>query len=103
MLVNIQIADDKQSAQVRFAGSMDSHTVGEISNAFRDVLEKEIFHILVDMKEVDYLSSACIGVLIQSQTEAQTNGGEIRLRNIQSNVKRTLELMGLYHMMGAEA
>lgn len=103
MNAGIEIAPDKQSARIRFAGSMDSHTVGEISNAFREVLDAEIFHIIVEMKEVDYLSSACIGVLIQSQSEAQANAGEIKLRNVQSNVKRTLELMGLYQMMGGDA
>ncbi|MGH7143342.1 MAG: STAS domain-containing protein [Planctomycetota bacterium] len=103
MKTAIEIATDKHSAQLKFAGSMDSHTVGEISNVFRDILDQDIYTIGVDMKEVDYLSSACIGVLIQAQSDATANGGEIRLHNIQSNVKRTLELMGLYHMMSAPA
>lgn len=99
----VEIAPDKQSARLKFAGSMDSHTMAEVSTVFTDVLEQGIYTLEVDMREVDYLSSACIGVLIQAQNDAQTNGGEVKLLHIQTGVRRTLELMGLFHMMSAPA
>ena len=33
----IELAPDKKSATIRFSGSMDSHTVGSISDTFREV------------------------------------------------------------------
>lgn len=97
----VELAPDKLSAHLKFSGSMDSHTMSEVSTVFTDVLEQGVYNLEVDMKEVDYLSSACIGVLIQAQNEAQTNGGEVKLLHIQTGVRRTLELMGLFHMMSA--
>jgi anti-sigma B factor antagonist len=52
-------------------------------------------HIVLDMQNVQYMDSSCIGVLVELLGRLKTNGGKIALVNASSNVEYLFKLTRL--------
>jgi anti-sigma B factor antagonist len=80
---------------VEIKGRIDSFTAPLLSDTLSDLTQQNIFNIILDMNEVNYISSAGLRVLIDIQkTCKKYNQGEVVLTNIPQRVYETLELAG---------
>ena len=72
-------------------GRIDTLTSGELENAVSDVSEK-CKKLIIDMHDVDYVSSAGIRVIIGAH---QTIGGDnFLLKNVSKNVMQLFTMTG---------
>jgi anti-anti-sigma regulatory factor len=55
--------------------------------------------IIVDLSQVDFMSSAGIRVLLDMLKRSRGMGGDLRLAATQSGVQRTLELSGMVRVL----
>src|SRR5262245_19336661 len=76
-------------------GRIDSSTVKELHEALAAVREKGHYNIVLDMKDVSYISSAGLGELIDSQNACKRHWGELVLADVPPRVTEVLELAGL--------
>ncbi len=56
----------------------------------------------IDMKGLDYISSAGIGVLVKTQLRLQAAGHQLKLVNVQPRVKAVFHYAGLEDFFGIE-
>ncbi len=75
-------------------GRIDSYTAPELSEALTGITEHDRYNIILDLSEVNYVSSAGLRVLIDIQKICKKNQGEVLLVNIPQRVYETLELAG---------
>jgi len=76
-------------------GRVDSYTSPQLSDTLREITNKNIFKIILDLSDVSYVSSAGLRVFIDIQkTCKKSNQGEVILVNIPQRVYETLELAG---------
>ncbi len=76
-------------------GRIDSYTSPSLSEALKNLINQSRFKILLDMNEVNYVSSAGLRVLIDTQKNCKKSAeGELILVNTPTRVYETLELAG---------
>ena len=89
----IPLSDDM--VQIDVGGFLDAHTFDNLEQIFAQQFEKNVFKLIVRLDQLEYISSAGIGVFVGTVERAQENGGNIVLLNPSESVMEVLELLGL--------
>lgn len=86
----------KRSDLVKVSGRVDSSTAPTLEKHLRDIMEKGRYRIVVDMSDLDFISSAGIRVLISAAKNARRwNRGDLYLASLPSHILDTFKLAGL--------
>jgi anti-sigma B factor antagonist len=75
-------------------GYLDAHTAPELEKAFKHLLDKGQFNILVNCRHLTYISSAGLGVFMAYIEDVRRNNGDIKLSNMSSKVYNVFDLLG---------
>jgi anti-sigma B factor antagonist len=76
-------------------GRVDSSTAPQFTRALEAMLDKGRYKIVVDMSELDYVSSAGFRALLAAQrTCKRYNRGEVVLSGVAPRIREALELAG---------
>jgi anti-sigma B factor antagonist len=81
--------------QIKVSGFLDAHTFEQLEEAINNQFSQARYRIIVDLTNVDYISSAGAGVFIAALSEAEENGGKIILLNPTKGVLDVFDLLGL--------
>jgi len=85
----------KRCDLVEAAGRIDSDTASQLGEAFDAINEAGRFRIVFDLSGVDFISSAGLRVLINTQkTCKRWNRGELVLANVPQRIREALDLAG---------
>lgn len=82
-------------AGLQIKGFLDAHSFEEFDAALGELFERSVYKVIVDLTNLEYVSSAGAGVLIAALSEAKEHGGEIVLVNPNESVAEVFELLGL--------
>ena len=86
-------------------GYLDAHTAPELEQAFQNSIDNSQYRIVVNFKDLTYISSAGLGVLMQFIEEIRSNEGDIKLSNMSPRVFNVFDLLGfpmLYEIFNEE-
>jgi len=75
-------------------GYLDAHTAPDLENAFQKLLSDRKFNIIVNCKELTYISSAGLGVFMAFIEDVRKNKGDIKLSNMSPKVYNVFDLLG---------
>src|SRR3989339_1597987 len=75
-------------------GYLDAHTAPELENAINEIIKEGKYHILVNFKNLDYISSAGLGVFMAFIEEIRENNGDIKLSGMTPKVYSVFDLLG---------
>ncbi|MGH7493535.1 MAG: STAS domain-containing protein [bacterium] len=90
---------------LRLKGFLDAHTASDLERAMQKLLDAKRFKIIVNFKDLTYISSAGLGVFMGFIEEVRTNGGDIKLTNMNPKIFRVFDLLGfptLYEIRNEE-
>jgi anti-sigma B factor antagonist len=90
-----EVLPDNGVVVVRLAGYLDAHTFERLEEAIAELFSKGHYKLVVDLGEVEYISSAGAGVFIGTLSEAHEHNGNIVLMNPTANVREVFDLLGL--------
>jgi anti-anti-sigma factor len=76
---------------VRVKGRVDSSTAPELQEKLAALLKAQP-QLIVNLREVRFLSSAGLRVLLSAMQAAKRTGGDLRLSEVSDQVARVLEL-----------
>ncbi len=86
---------DKNDVSVLYlSGFLDAHTVPQFENALSELVENGRYKIVVNFSDLDYISSAGLGVFMGFIEEVRNNGGDIKLSNLSERVYKVFDLLG---------
>jgi len=86
---------DKNDVSVLYLkGFLDAHTVPQFENALNELVQNKRYKIVVNFQELDYISSAGLGVFMGFIEEVRNNGGDIKLANLSERVYKVFDLLG---------
>jgi anti-anti-sigma factor len=77
------------------SGRLDSETAGQCEQVVNDVLTREASVVVFDMKNLDYISSAGLRVILETRKQLEKGGGKIVTANMQAPVAKVFELAGI--------
>jgi len=85
----------KHCELIAVKGRVDSSTAPEFSKALEKANEAGFFNIVVDMSQLEYMSSAGFRALLASQRNCKRyNRGELVLVAVPDRIREALELAG---------
>lgn len=77
------------------SGRLDAETSGDLAMKFATLIEKKDFKLVLDLAELEYISSAGLRVILEATKKTRLNVGDIYLANIQEYVGKVLDISGL--------
>ena len=87
------------SNELRLKGRMEAATATIIESEIRKVIDEGVENIVLNMAEVEYLSSAGIRVIITCLKALQAKGGSLRVAYPSSAARMVLDLTGLGYIV----
>ena len=78
---------------VRPVGAIDSNTHTILGDEIIAVLEKSATRIIFDMKDVNYVSSAGISVILMAEKALKLAGGSALIVHLQPQIRKVFEIV----------
>jgi anti-sigma B factor antagonist len=98
--MTIEIVKGKEEIVLLISGRLDTNTAPVLEKTIReDIMENAT--LVLDMKELEYISSAGLRVLLSAQKRMQRNGA-MKLIHVCEIVKEVLELTGFVDILDIE-
>lgn len=86
-------------------GYLDAHTAPVLEDAFGKLLNNKKYRIIVNCKNLTYISSAGLGVFMAYIEDVRANDGDIKLTDMTPKVFNIFDLLGfpmLYDILTSE-
>ena len=91
---------DAEKLTVAIEGSLDTTTAPELEKCFDTILE-EVTELVLDMTDLEYVSSAGLRVILKAQ-KAMARRGEMRLVGVNESVMEVFEITGFCDILTIE-
>jgi anti-sigma B factor antagonist len=93
MPLKVSIEDRGEGAYtIRPEGSIDTNTFMTLQSELDSILGKAKV-IIFDMKDVNYVSSAGVGVVLLAEQTLKANNGKVLMVNLQPQIKKVFDIV----------
>jgi len=75
-------------------GFLDAHTAPVFEEKIQELIDERRYNLVVNFEELNYISSAGLGVFMGFIEDIRENDGDIKLANMTKKVYRVFELLG---------
>jgi len=87
-------ADNGEVSVLRLKGYLDAHTASDLEAALQRLVDEKRYRVIVNFKDLGYISSAGLGVFMGFIEEMRNGGGDIKLSNMSPKIFRVFDLLG---------
>jgi|Deesub1362B_J571_1020462.scaffolds.fasta_scaffold06136_2 anti-sigma B factor antagonist len=88
-------------AVIKVGGYIDTTTSAEVERALDGLLRAGNYNIIIDLGNVDYISSAGWGIFISEIKGIREKGGDLKLVNMIPDVYEVFELLEFHYILKA--
>jgi len=93
--MDLLVKEYKRVAAVQPKGRVDSNTAPELEQALVKLQSEGRTHLVLDLSEVEFLSSAGLRVMVSTMKNLRKIGGDLVIASPNSRVREVLRLAGL--------
>jgi anti-sigma B factor antagonist len=79
---------------IELKGYLDAHTAPDLETAFQKLLTEKKYKVVVNCRDLSYISSAGLGVFMAYVEDIRKNMGDIKLTNMSPKVYNVFDLLG---------
>jgi anti-sigma B factor antagonist len=90
----IDVRETNNINVLNLKGYLDAHTAPELESELQKLVDCKKYNILVNCKELTYISSAGLGVFMAFIEDVRNNSGDIKLSNMTPKVFNVFDLLG---------
>lgn len=91
---------EKKKLVLKFSGEIDHHTCDEIKKeADYDIQKYTPQKLVFDFKNVKFMDSSGIGMLIGRYKQLLRYGGQAEMVNVNRDIKRIFEMSGIFKII----
>ena len=95
------VGSRKAIAVLSLDGYVDSATSLNMDEAIDSILQQKVYHVVVDLTKVSYISSAGWGVFISKIKDIRENQGGLKIAGMRPDVRDVFDLLGFGHIIEA--
>ncbi|MCX7908471.1 MAG: STAS domain-containing protein [Ignavibacteria bacterium] len=77
-------------------GILDAHTAPILENSMKETLENGLKKIIINFKNLEYISSAGLGVFMAFIEDTRNNNGDIKFSEMPDKIYSIFELLGFH-------
>lgn len=81
------------SQRVVLAGRLDTHTYEDLDVALAPLLQRQLQSLVLDLADLDYISSAGIRSIFKARKALGGHGGKVLLVNPQAQIQKVLDVV----------
>ena len=94
--MNVTIESSGNLLIAYLIGELDHHSVADIRTKIDNVISyKKPNHLILDFKNVTFMDSSGIGLVMGRYRLMQNHKGSVEIRNVTTQTKKIMELAGL--------
>jgi anti-anti-sigma factor len=97
--MEINVKQEKQLAVVAITGSVDALTSREVTRFLSQQIGDGKKDIVVDLSQVDFMSSAGLRAILAALKESRQQGGDLSLAGAQHGVDKVLKMSGFTNIL----
>lgn len=91
---------DEMAVQiVKVEGYLDSSTFDQLQDHMQSLIDANKFNIVVEFGQLNYISSAGLGVLMSMLKEVRRNHGDLKLANMSTKVRNLFDMLGFSRLI----
>lgn len=87
-------SDSDSHTVLKIGGFLDAHTAPVLEEAIQKLIDEGRVNILVDFKDLNYISSAGLGVFMGFIEEIRNRKGDIKMCSMSPKIYRVFDLLG---------
>jgi anti-sigma B factor antagonist len=96
MELSLTTTDDKSWSVLTLSGEFDTLTASDVRDKVAEVVgQNDAPHILIDLREVTFMDSSALGVLVGALRTARSLGGEVRIIGPNDKLVPLFKITGL--------
>ena len=92
-------AGERMVQKVKISGYLDSSTFPQLQEHLDNLLKQGNQYYLLDLQNLDYISSAGLGVLMGILREVRERNGDLKIFNMSEKIERVFYLLGFSRLM----
>jgi len=85
----------KQTIKIAVIGELDANSAISLDRVIRKAIQDEFYKIIIDCEELNYISSAGLGVFISYIEEMKTHHGQFVFIKMKDRVYNVFKILGL--------
>ncbi|OGO17084.1 MAG: hypothetical protein A2Z14_09335 [Chloroflexi bacterium RBG_16_48_8] len=93
--MEITTKEYRRVAVVSVSGRIDTLTSTQFEETINELIEKGHFNLVMDLSEVDFLSSSGLRILVTSRKKVREKGGDVVMANPSQRASDSVEIAGL--------
>jgi anti-sigma B factor antagonist len=93
-----EIQQENKSTIVKVTGSVDALTAADLSRVLSNQIAEGKVNLIVDLVNVEFMSSAGLRTLLGAVKEARSNGGDLRITSTNPGVDKVLKMSGFHNI-----
>ncbi len=94
--MKISLDTQDKTLIVNFNGELDHHSAEETRKEIdRTYFEKRLKNIVLDLKNLNFMDSSGIGLIMGRYKNVSDNGGKLYIINVSSRVEKILKMSGI--------
>jgi len=96
-----KVPNVEQCLLLQLKGQIDTYSNSFLQDSATRVIEAGFARLILDLAEVDYLSSKAVGVLMQIRKAVTAKGGEIAIIGVHPRIQSVFRNLGLDRILRA--
>ncbi len=98
-MIPMQRDDRGEVTILRIKGELDFENTVWLRGELHDLLKQNRVKIILDLSQVDIISSYTVGVFVAFARDLRERGGDLKFLNLQNRVKQTFEATRINHIL----
>ena len=96
--MKVEITKIENVTTVAFAGRLDTPAAQEVSETIAPILEAADGTIILDCKEMTYISSSGLRIFLSLRKAAAAQGGKIIVKDINDDIRQVFMMTGFLNL-----
>lgn len=97
--LNMMVVEDESCVVIGLAGSASLGSVDEMEKQFDRVVAASPNHVTLDLRQLRFISSLGMGLILSLAQRLRANGGTLRLINLQPRIREMFEMTYLTRVL----
>ncbi len=97
-MLSIETDNTQTISVMKVKGRVDSETAPELDDALTKLLQNNRNKIVLNLQEVNYISSAGLRAMVKAYQSANKSGGDVRLAAVSEPIEVILRTVGMMQM-----
>jgi anti-sigma B factor antagonist len=96
--LSIETEDTRDVSVMKVKGRVDSETAPDLDRALSKLQKAGKTKIVLNLQDVDFLSSAGLRAMVKALKGTQSSGGDVRLASVSKPIEVILRTVGMLQM-----